>query len=121
MEEPNDNDNLLHEIDTITEIFHIQKYIKKNQEEHLMAFLTTANEQSIPKLTRSDTYCGPKLDHSVDVMKIERVNDCTIKRANIRQPLINVSESTNPTGLAIDVPNTPRTLITVSSDKHEHA
>ena len=66
MAKPNSEENLLNEIDVTTEIFHVQKYIKNNQEEHLKAFLTMATtEQSVPKLTRCDTYCGPKLDCSL--------------------------------------------------------
>jgi len=67
------SDKLLNELDLTTEIFNIQKYIKHNQEEHLRSFLSikpTTTSEHIPKLTRCDTYCGPKLDHSLDELPI---------------------------------------------------
>lgn len=59
----NQCDNLLNEIDVVTETTYINNYIKNNQEEHARAISRIGEEDATtpPKLSRMDTYCAPPI------------------------------------------------------------
>ena len=70
----NQCDNLLNEIDVVTETTYINNYIKNNQEEHARAISRIGEEDATtpPKLSRMDTYCAPRmLDIHASLSNIE--------------------------------------------------